>query len=158
MRKTLAGLLVLLVLAVPSFAQNISATIRGTVTDSTGAVVPGASVTVKSEGTGFTRSTLTNASGVYSFPELPLGTYAVEVALTGFKSSQVRGVVLNVADVRVVDVRLETVNLTENVTVEVPAVSGDTIGGEVAGLVTGEQGRQLPLTGATSCAPAPPCT
>jgi hypothetical protein len=147
MRKTLAGLLLLLVLAVPSFSQNISATIRGTVTDSTGAVVPGANVTVKSEGTGFTRSTLTNGSGVYSFPELPLGTYAVEVALTGFKSSQVRGVALNVADVRAVDVRLETGNLTENVTVEVPAVAVKTIGGEVAGLVTGEQVRELPLNG-----------
>jgi hypothetical protein len=147
MRKTLACLLLLLVLAVPSFSQNISATIRGTVTDSTGAVVPGANVTVKSEGTGFTRSTLTNGSGVYSFPELPLGTYAVEVALTGFKSSQVRGVALNVADVRAVDVRLETGNLTENVTVEVPAVAVKTIGGEVAGLVTGEQVRELPLNG-----------
>jgi len=148
MRKTLACLTVVLVLlALPSIAQNISATIRGTVTDSTGAVVPGANVTVKSEGTGFTRSTLTNGSGVYSFPELPLGTYAVEVALTGFKSSQVRGVALNVADVRAVDVRLETGNLTENVTVEVPAVAVKTIGGEVAGLVTGEQVRELPLNG-----------
>ncbi len=148
MRKTLACLTVVLVLlALPSIAQNISATIRGTVTDSTGAVVPGANVTVKSEGTGFTRSTLTNGSGVYSFPELPLGTYAVEVALTGFKSSQVRGVALNVADVRAVDVRLETGNLTENVTIEVPAVAVKTIGGEVAGLVTGEQVRELPLNG-----------
>src|SRR5712691_2785538 len=148
MRKTLACLTVVLVLlALPSIAQNISATIRGTVTDSTGAVVPGANVTVKSEGTGFTRSTLTNAAGIYSFPELPLGTYAVEVALTGFKSSQIRGVVLNVADVRAVDVRLETGNLTENVTVEVPAVAVKTIGGEVAGLVTGEQVRELPLNG-----------
>src|SRR5438876_8761682 len=98
MRRTISLTLVLASLAVPSFAQRITATIRGTVTDSTGAVVPGASVTVKGEDTGYTRSTLTNASGVYSFPELPTGKYAVEVSLTGFKSSVVRGVALTVAD------------------------------------------------------------
>src|SRR5260370_39539951 len=97
MRKTLACLTVVLVLlALPSIAQNISATIRGTVTDSTGAVVPGANVTVKSEGTGFTRSTLTNGSGVYSFPALPLCTHAVEVALSRCKASPGRAVALTV--------------------------------------------------------------
>jgi len=148
MRKTTAFLTLLLAaMAMPSFAQRITATIRGTVTDSTGAVVPGVNVTVKNEGTGYTRSTASNSSGVYSFPELPLGTYTVEVALSGFKTSVVKGVALNVADDRAVNVRLETGTLTENVTVEVPAVAVKTIGGEVAGLVTGEQVRELPLNG-----------
>ncbi len=147
MRKTLLSLAVLAALAVPSFAQRITATIRGTVTDGTGAVVPGAGVTVKGEVTGYTRSTLTNAAGVYSFPEMPVGTYAVEVTLTGFKSSVTRGISLNVADDRSVNVRLETGTLSENVTVEVPAVAVKTIGGEIAGLVTGEQVRELPLNG-----------
>ena len=147
MRKTVFSLFVLLAAVVPSFAQRTTATIRGTVTDGTGAVVPGASVTVKGEQTGYARSTSTNASGVYSFPELPIGTYAVEVSLTGFKSSQVRGVALNVADDRAVNFILETGTLSENVTVEVPAVAVKTIGGEVAGLVTGEQVRELPLNG-----------
>src|SRR3989442_2038979 len=148
MRKTTACLMVLLAaLAAPTLAQRITATIRGTVTDSTGAVVPGANVTAKSEETGFTRSTATNSAGVYSFPELPLGTYTVEVALSGFKTSVVKGVALNVADVRAVDVKLETGAVSENVTVEVPAVAVKTIGGEVAGLVTGEQVRELPLNG-----------
>src|SRR6266481_5427454 len=148
MRKTTAFLTLLLAaMAMPSSAQRITATIRGTVTDSTGAVVPGVNVTVKNEGTGYTRSTASNSSGVYSFPELPLGTYTVEVALSGFKTSVVKGVALNVADDRAVNVRLETGTLTENVTVEVPAVAVKTIGGEVAGLVTGEQVRELPLNG-----------
>src|SRR5438093_594267 len=148
MRKMTVFLMALLVLpAVPSIAQRITATIRGTVSDTTGAVVPGVNVTVKSEETGFTRSTVTNSSGVYSFPELPTGTYSVEVALTGFKTSVVRGVTLNVADDRAVNVRLETGTVTENITVEVPAVAVKTIGGEVAGLVTGEQVRELPLNG-----------
>jgi hypothetical protein len=148
MRKMIACVIVLLAgIAGPSFAQRITATIRGTVTDSTGAVVPGANVTVKSEGTGFNRATVTNSAGVFSFPELPTGTYMVEVSLSGFKSSVARGVTLNVADDRAVDVRLETGTVSENITVEVPAVAVKTIGGEVAGLVTGEQVRELPLNG-----------
>src|SRR5207247_9522552 len=133
--------------AMPSFAQKTTATIRGTVTDSTGAVVPGVNVTVKHEGTGFTRSNVTNSSGVYSFPELPLGTYTVEAALTGFKSSVVKGVTLNVADVRGVDVRLEPGTMTENATVEAAAVAVKTISGEVACVVTREQVRELPSHG-----------
>jgi len=147
MRKTACLIVLLAGLALPAYAQRTTATIRGTVTDSTGAVVPGANVTARSEETGFARSTLTNSAGVYSFPELPLGTYTVEVALSGFKTSVVKGVALNVADDRGVNVRLETGTLTENVTVEVPAVAVKTIGGEVAGLVTGEQVRELPLNG-----------
>src|SRR5947209_4852056 len=146
-RSIVLAAVLLVVLAIPSFAQRITATIRGTVTDTTGAVVPGANVTVKGEETGYTRSTLTNSSGVYSFPELPIGTYAVEVSLTGFKSATIRGVALNVADDRAVNVRLETGTLTESVTVEVPAVAVKTIGGEVAGLVTGQQGRARALNG-----------
>src|SRR2546425_10795666 len=148
MRKTTACLIVLLAgWALPAFAQRTTATIRGTVTDSTGAVVPGANVTAKSEETGFTRSTATNSAGVYSFPELPLGTYTVEVALSGFKTSVVKGVALNVADDRAVNVRLETGTLAENVTVDVPAVAVKTICCETARLVTGEQVHVLPLNG-----------
>ena len=64
MRKVAASLTVLFVLwAAPSFAQRTTASIRGTVTDSTGGVVPGANVTVKGEDTGLTRTTVTNAPG-----------------------------------------------------------------------------------------------
>src|SRR5207245_2644837 len=148
MLKKIACLSILLTLiGVPSYAQKITATIRGTVTDTTGGVVPGANVTVRGENTGVTRSTVTNSSGVYSFPELQVGTYTVDVAVSGFKTSVVKGVALNVADVRAVDVKLETGAVSENITVEVPAVAVQTIGGEVAGLVTGEQVRELPLNG-----------
>src|ERR1700704_1834318 len=105
MRKTTACLTLLLAaLALPSFAQKTTATIRGTVTDASGSVGPGANVTEKSEGAGFPRPAVTNSSGVYTFAELPVGTYTVEVSLSGFKSSVVKGVTLNVAGVRAVDV------------------------------------------------------
>jgi hypothetical protein len=136
-----------LVAAAPALAQRTTATIRGTVTDVTGAVVGGASVTVKGEDTGLTRTTLTNASGLYSFTDLPVGHYGIEVGLTGFKSGVVKSIALNVADERAVDVVLTTGAVTEQVLVEANALQVKTIGGEVAGLVTGEQVRELPLNG-----------
>ena len=147
MRRATCLTFLLVALAVPSWAQRITASIRGTVTDSTGAVVPGATVTVKSDETGFGRSTVTNEVGSYSFAELPTGTYAVEVSLAGFKSAIRKGITLNVADVHAEDVRLETGPVEETVTVEVAPISVQTVGGEVAGLVTGEQVRELPLNG-----------
>jgi len=148
MRKVAASLTVLFVLwAVPSFAQRTTASIRGTVTDSSGGVIPGADVKVKGEDTGLTRTTVTNAAGVYSFAELPVGTYTVEVALSGFKSAVQTGVLLNVADIREINVQLQAGALTETVTVESNAIAVKTVGGEVAGLVTGEQVRELPLNG-----------
>jgi Carboxypeptidase regulatory-like domain len=147
MRRTIGVTLLVLAVAWPAVAQRTTASIRGTVTDTTGAVVPGATVTVNNEGTGFSRSTVTNASGSYSFAELPVGTYTVDVSLSGFKSVVRKGIVLNVADVHVEDAQLEAGGLNETVTVQVPSVGIQTVGGEVAGLVTGEQVRELPLNG-----------
>src|SRR4029078_8205623 len=104
--------------AVPVFAQRTSGAIRGTVTDSSGAVVPGSKVTVKAEGTGFSQSTVTNTDGVYSFDSLPVGTYTVEVALQGFKTAVQTGIPLNVADVLAINVQLQPGALAETVTVE----------------------------------------
>src|ERR671931_2134921 len=143
MRKMIVLTIALIALPPPCFAQRITATIRGTVTDTSGAVVPGASVTVTNENTGFSRSTVTNNVGSYSFVELPPGTYTIEVSLSGFKSAVRKGIVLDVADMRGEDVRLEAGTLTETVTVQSRALAVQTIGGEVAGLVTGEQGRQV---------------
>ena len=137
----------LLLTASSAFAQRTTASIRGTVTDQSGAVVPGATVTVTGADTGLTQTTVTNTDGVYSFPELPVGTYKVEVSLTGFKSAVQQGIALNVADVRTVDVPLQAGAMSETVTVEAAPLAVQTVGGEVAGLVTGEQVRELPLNG-----------
>src|SRR5678816_4379265 len=96
----------LLVLAVPAAAQRITATMRGTVTDPTGAVISGAKVTVKNEETGLTRSGTTTTAGIYSFAELPVGSYQVQIEHPGFKSEVRSKIILNVADVRAVDVQL----------------------------------------------------
>ena len=70
-------LLSLLVAAAPALAQRVASTIRGAVSDTSGAVIVGAKVTVKNEATGFTRTAETNASGVYTIDHLPPGDYHV---------------------------------------------------------------------------------
>ena len=87
-------------------AQRTTANLRGTVTDSTHAIVPGATVTVSNADTGFSRTMVTNESGVYSFSELPVGSYQLEVELQGFKIATRTGIALNVADNREIDVEL----------------------------------------------------
>jgi len=137
----------LVFLAVPAYAQRSTATIRGTVADASGAVVEGAQVTIKSQGTGLTRITTTNSSGLYSFPDLPVGVYQMDVVQTGFKTAVRTDITLNVADDRAVDFALEPGALTETVSVEASTLQVKTIGGDVSGLISGEQVRELPLNG-----------
>jgi hypothetical protein len=142
----LLAVLVFLV-ATPALAQKITGTIRGTVSDPTGAVIQGAKVTVTNEGTGLTRSMTTTEAGIYSFAELPVGSYKVQVEHSGFKSEVRTNVVLNVADARAVDLQLQPGEVSEIVTVESTAVAVKTVGGDVSGLVSGEEARTLPLNG-----------
>src|SRR5438552_19039362 len=133
--------LLLLLTAAPAYAQRITASIRGTVTDPTSAVVAGATVTVRNEATGLTRTTKTNSAGNYSFDELPVGSYRIEVSFSGFKSAVKSGIVVNVADVRAVDMQLSTGDVAETASVEASALAVKTVGAAMAGVVTGEQVR-----------------
>jgi hypothetical protein len=134
-------------LAAPALAQRSTATMRGTVTDPSEAVVPGASVTVSNQQTGLTRTTTTNGAGLYSVPELPVGSYRVAVEMPGFKRSTRTDIILNVADDLAIDFELEPGDATATVTVEGATAPVKIIGGDVSGLITGEQVRELPLNG-----------
>jgi carboxypeptidase family protein len=148
MRKQRLVLAVLMLFsAVPALAQRSSATIRGTVRDATQAVLPGATVTATNEDTGLVRSAPANASGVYSLPELPIGHYKVEAELAGFKKASRTGVILRVADDFAIDFELEAGGVNETVSVEASATPVKVLGGDVSGVVTGEQVRELPLNG-----------
>ncbi len=89
-------------------AQTFRGTILGTVTDPSGAVLSGAKVTVRNLATGLERTTLTSADGSYAVPELPIGTYTVTVTQSGFQTSVISGVVVDVASERRVDSQLKT--------------------------------------------------
>src|SRR5437868_11910297 len=87
-------------------AQVDAGTILGTVHDNTGAVIPGASVTIRNEGTSFTQNTKTSNSGGYVFTPLRIGKYSVEVESPGFKKERRSGLELNIQQQLVADFSL----------------------------------------------------
>ena len=102
-------------------AQTMS-TIRGTVADATGAVVPGAEVTVIAVETNVTVRTVTsNAGGDYEVPDVVPGVYRITTALEGFKTFVADNIIVEGSQIRRVDVALEIGQLTETVTVEAGA-------------------------------------
>ena len=89
-----------IVAASPAFAQGGStSTIAGTVTDTSGAVVPGADIVVKSVTTGTVYNAVSGSDGSFTIPAVPPGTYSVTVTLMGFKTAVLNDVVANVAQV-----------------------------------------------------------
>src|SRR5260370_41598099 len=102
-------------------AQESTARLLGTVKDPTGAVVPRASVTVRNVDTGLERRTLTNESGDYSIPLLPIGLYTATVESAGFKTSTISGLALQVNQEARVDVTLTLGSAAESVQVAATA-------------------------------------
>jgi hypothetical protein len=141
-------LVFVLLAAVSLSAQTFRGTILGTVTDPSGAVVPGAKVTVKNTGTGLERSTETSADGSYSLPELPIGTYTVTVTQSGFQTFVATGVTVDVASDRRVDAAMKTGAISTRV-----EVSGDllpqveTTSAELGGTLTAGTIESLPVNG-----------
>src|SRR6187401_3367854 len=86
--RLLFGLFLLTALALPVSAQTPSGEISGTVLDSSGSVLPGVRVTLTNSATNAVRLTQTNESGLYVFPAVPPGTYALKVELEGFSTTQ----------------------------------------------------------------------
>jgi hypothetical protein len=103
------------------WSQAVNATLLGTVTDTSGAVVPNAKVTATETGTNVSRTGQTNESGNFVFPDLPPGNYSITVEVAGFKKEERKGVALQVDTTQRVDVQLQAGNITE--TVEVTAAS-----------------------------------
>src|SRR5690242_746052 len=107
--------------------------IQGTVVDSSGSAVPDATVKVTQTDTGAVRSVMSDASGVYVLPNLPIGPYRLEVSKMGFTTYVQSGIVLQVATQPQVDVRLNVGAVTETVQVEANAALVDTQGTSVGG-------------------------
>ena len=129
-------------------AQTFRGTILGTVTDPSGAVLSGAKVTVRNLATGLERTTLTSADGSYAVPELPIGTYTVTVTQSGFQTSVISGVVVDVASERRVDSQLKTGQVATVVEVTgetVPQV--ETTTNEMGGILTSQTVENLPVNG-----------
>jgi outer membrane receptor protein involved in Fe transport len=142
-------LLCVCVIAAAAFGQAEigGASLNGTVTDSSGAAVPNAKVTATNQQTGLNRTTTTNDSGLYTFPQLPVGTYDLSVEANGFKQSKSTGVTLTVGAVATVNVALQVGGTQETVTVtaEVPVV--ESTRSQTSTTVTTEEVASLPING-----------
>src|SRR5215813_14814443 len=129
------------------FGQEFSAIMSGAVHDAGGGLVPGVSVTAKHTESGLTRTVITNETGSYRMPALPVGAYEVTAELSGFKQQVRRGVILAVTQEAVVNFTLEIGDLKDNVTVTEDAPLVNTTLSPTSGLVTREQIKDLPLNG-----------
>ena len=98
-----------------------TAQLSGTVRDESGAVLPGVTVTVTQTDTGFTRTVVTDGSGAYVMPNLPIGPYRLEVSLQGFRTYVQTGIVLQVGATPTINAVLAVGNLEETVSVEAAA-------------------------------------
>src|SRR5206468_10377398 len=94
MRRVFLLMLVSLLLATPSFAQINNATLTGTVSDATGAVLPGVSITATNGATGVVSTVVTNEAGAYTILSLLPGTYTVSAELPGFRKETYQNTVL----------------------------------------------------------------
>ncbi len=145
--KSLIAVAALILSAAFVYAQSNTADIVGTVTDITGAVVPGANVTSKNLGTGQVRTVQSNAVGEYAFNLLQVGTYTLQVEAAGFKQFKVPSVTISAGDRLRVDAQMQTGGTSETVTVTSVAPALQTDSSTVGGLVENAQVQDLPLNG-----------
>ena len=125
--------------------QVVTGTLTGTVTDSTGAMVPSATVTATDQATGTSQATTTTANGIYNFSYLPPATYRITVEAAGFKRFVRENVTLNVSTVQRVDASLSPGNVQETVTVSGEAPLLQTEGAEVERNFSADTVRELPV-------------
>ena len=145
--RTLTALTVLVVCALSAVAQTGTSNITGTVRDSAGAAVPGATVTAKSEATGVASTQTTNDSGLYAFTALPVGNYTITVEKQGFKTVQNTKNALEVGTPLTVDVALEPGAVSETVTVIGGTEQLQTANATMGNVVEQKAIEALPLNG-----------
>ena len=137
----LSLMLAVLAVCVPvaGAAQTVTGTIQGVVTDSSGAVLPGVSVTLKNIETGATRTVTSNDVGFYSAPFLPVGRYSVTAKMPGFATLVRDDVEVGLNQTRVADFELKAASREETVTVIGAAPPINTVNAEVKGTLNAQQ-------------------
>lgn len=140
-------ILCVLLAGLPFHAYGQEATIVGTVTDTSGAVVPNAAISLENTDTGVVRTSITNGDGQYVVPGLVIGHYNVTARASGFGVEARNGLVLNVNDRTRVDFVVKLGTSQEKVTVEANVVAVQTDSGEVSSVITGQQITELATNG-----------
>jgi hypothetical protein len=146
------ALIVAWALAVPPVSAQTAATatLRGTVLDTTGAVVPGATVTLINQGTREVRTAVTDSRGGYVFSSIIAGTYTVRVEIEGFKTFEQRNIPISPGDTRGLDVTLEVGQRAETITVTAVREITQTETGAREGVITASQIDNLSIIGRSS--------
>jgi hypothetical protein len=145
-RKSLSVVIVALALLVCAGVwAGVTASISGTVTDTSGAVIAGATVTATNVDTGVVTTETTNAQGFYSFQSLPLGKYTIGVQQSGFKAYTETGLVLDVNSALVVDVKLQVGAASEKIEVSSSALHVDTESTQMGEVINGKEMTDVPL-------------
>jgi carboxypeptidase family protein len=146
-KRAVLCLVVALLLPVGLAAQAVTGTILGVITDSTGAVMPGATVTLTNVGTGQVRVVITDSNGEYTAPSLTTGKYSVKAELSGFKTVSVPDIALGVDQHFRLNLKLEVGAVEESVTVTGASPLIQTSTSELGTTVSEEQIKTLPLNG-----------
>src|ERR1035438_9517499 len=142
------GILVVLLLSVASYSQTFRGAINGTVTDQSGAVVANASVKATNNGTAVALTTLSTSDGVFSFQDLPLGTYTIEVVASGFKSETIDKVTVTAGNIYTLPVKLSVGSAgTTAVEVSAAALSLDTTTAVLNDTLPDTAVQDIPLNG-----------
>jgi hypothetical protein len=130
----------------PAWGQG-TADLAGRVTDGSGAVLPGVTVTVMQTNTGFTRTVVTDEAGQWVMPALPTGPYRMDASLQGFRTHQQTGIVLQVGATPTINAVLELGSLEETITVEAATPLVDVRNAGISEVVEQERILALPLQG-----------
>jgi hypothetical protein len=130
-----------------TMAQTATGRIIGTVTDSQGAAIAGAKITVTNTGTNVSWNTVTNADGFYQVLDLPVGTYAVAAEQKGFSKVVTAGQSLDINQALRIDIPLKVGSINDVVRVEAQAAQVETVSPTIGGTVTGAPIQNLPLNG-----------
>ena len=141
------GLILVFGSTMPVWAQYTTARLSGIVSDPSGAVVAGATITVQEVGTGYTQSTNSTSAGQYLFPSLPVGTYQITVSMAGYTSYVQKGIVLSLGQAAAQDVQLRVGRVEQQVVVNANSSLVTTDSATVGQLIDQREISQLPLNG-----------
>jgi hypothetical protein len=148
-KRVLGVCLAAVILSVPFVhGQTSTASVNGTVTDSGGAIIPDATVTITNTSTGIVTAATTNAKGFYNFPELQIGgPYTVEVDALNFKKFESTGLMLQLNDNRSIDAKLEVGTASQTVEVSATNSAVETTDTQLKDTISASEIEELPLFG-----------
>src|SRR5438034_5088173 len=120
-RPWVGAVLIVLIAASLAAAQTPQGEIAGTVTDESGAVLPGATVTVVLGTTKETRTAVSDSSGRYRFNNLPVGVYSIQAELSGFGSVKIESYKLSIGQSTILDIKMKIATVATEITATAPA-------------------------------------